>query len=62
MDGQVNGRHKHNSPEDGELNCYHETTGSKAQNNSPKGWADGELNSLHENNSPKLQRDVRTES
>ena len=45
-DGELNGRHKNNSPKrwmGGELNGQHE-------NNSPK---DGESNSMHENNSPK---------
>ena len=51
MDGQLNGQHENNLPEDGELNVRHENNSSKQKHNSPKGGTDGELYGRHENNS-----------
>ena len=49
------GRHKNNSPEDEELNGWHETTlprDGRHKNNSPKGGTCGELDGRQEDNSP----------
>ena len=66
MDGELNGQHENNSPQNGEKIVSTKITRPRVgqyeitrlrdgwhKNNSPKGWTGGQLNGQHENNSPK---------